>query len=119
MTEPVYFVELNSPNHSASAEFFRAVFGWDPQPFAAPEYLVAPHGEASGVDSAILPSRDGQPRSVPVIRVADLDAALTAVEANGGAVVVPAFGLGQMGKACYITDPAGVLVGLHFYYPPQ
>ncbi|MHA7222000.1 VOC family protein [Arthrobacter sp. RHLT1-20] len=53
MTEPVYFVELNSPNHSASAEFFRAVFGWDPQPFAAPEYLVAPHGEASGVDSAI------------------------------------------------------------------
>lgn len=119
MMEPVYFMEINSPNQAESAEFFRAVFGWDPQPFAAPDYLVAPHGDAGGVDTAILPSRDGQPRAVPVIRVADLDATLTAVQASGGSVVVPAFELGQMGKGCYIKDPAGVLLGLHFYHPPQ
>jgi predicted enzyme related to lactoylglutathione lyase len=32
--------------------------------------------------------------------------------------VVPPFELGQMGKASCITDPAGVLVGLHYYNPP-
>ena len=117
MTEPVYFVELNSPDHATSAAFFRAVFGWDPQPFAGPDYLVAPHGPDAGVDSAILPSRDGQARAVPVIRVANLDAALAAVSANGGQVVVTPFALGDMGSAAYITDPAGLLVGLHYYNP--
>jgi len=117
MIEPVYFVELNSPDLPASAAFFRAVFGWDPQPFAAPDYLVASHLDAGGVDAAILPSRDAQPRSVPVIRVSDLDETLARVVSNGGQVVVPAFDLGQMGRACYITDPAGLLVGLHFYTP--
>ncbi|ANP71935.1 VOC family protein [Cryobacterium arcticum] len=117
MTEPVYFVELNSPDHSASAAFFRAVFGWDPQPFAAPDYLVSSHGSGAGVDTAILPSRDGAPRTVPIIRVGNLDEALAGVQANGGQVVVEPFALGTMGSACYITDPAGVLVGLHFYNP--
>ncbi|WP_211880495.1 hypothetical protein [Pseudarthrobacter albicanus] len=95
------------------------MFGWDPEPFAAPEYLVAQHGGAGGVDSAILPSRDGQPRAVPIIRVADLDATLADVEAKGGRIVVPAFELGQLGKACYITDPAGLLLGLHYYHPAE
>ena len=119
MTDPVYFVELSSPNHEASAAFFRAVFGWGPQPFSAPEYLVAQHGEAGGVDSAILPSRDGELRTVPVIRVADLDATLAGVEADGGRTVVPAMELGQLGRACYITDPAGLVLGLHFYHEAE
>jgi predicted enzyme related to lactoylglutathione lyase len=118
MTDPVYFVELNSPDHETSAGFFRDVFGWDPQPFASPDYLVAPHGESAGIDSALLPSRDGQPRTVPVIRVTDLDATLTAVEEHGGRLVVPVFEMGGLGKGCYITDPAGFLVGLHYYNAP-
>jgi predicted enzyme related to lactoylglutathione lyase len=119
MTEPVYFVEFNSPDPDGTSEFFRAVFDWDPQPFASPDYLVAPHGEVAGVDSAILPSRDRQPRTVPVIRVADLATAMKAVESHGGAVVVPPFTMGGLGSGCYITDPAGILVGLHAYAPPE
>lgn len=118
MTEPVYFVELSSPDSGASTEFFRKVFGWDSQRFASPDYLVAPHGDTPGVDSAILPSRDGQPRTVPIIRVTDLNATIASVEANGGRVVVPAFELGALGRSCYITDPAGLLVGLHYYNAP-
>jgi predicted enzyme related to lactoylglutathione lyase len=30
-------------------------------------------------------------------------------------VVVPAFTIGGVGRGCYITDPAGVLLGLHEY----
>jgi hypothetical protein len=115
MTQPVSYLELNSPDLEASTEFFSTVFGWTPQPFSVPEYLVAPHGEEFGIDTALLPSRDGQPRSVPVIRVPDLEDATSRVEANGGTVVVPPFELGGVGRGCYVVDPTGLLIGLHSY----
>jgi predicted enzyme related to lactoylglutathione lyase len=55
MTQPVTYVELNSPDHPATVAFFSVVFGWDAQPFADPDYLVAPSGE-QGVDTGILSS---------------------------------------------------------------
>jgi hypothetical protein len=115
MQAPVTYLELNTPDLEESKQFFTSVFGWSPQPFAAPDYLVAPHGDGPGIDTALLPSRDGQPRAVPVIRVPDLDAVLASVEKEGGAVVVPPFAIGGVGRGAYITDPAGVLVGLHMY----
>jgi predicted enzyme related to lactoylglutathione lyase len=84
MTSPVSYVELNTPDLPASSRFFSAVFDWDPQPFAAPDYLVAPAGDARGVDTGLLPSRDGTPRVVPVINVASLDDTARKVVAHGG-----------------------------------
>ena len=117
MSTPVSYVEVQSPDLPASRGFFSAVFGWDPQPFAAPDYLVAPHGDAAGVDTGLLPSRDGQPRAIPVIRVPDLDAVLKATSEHGGTVVVPPFAIGGVGRGAYLTDPAGVLIGVHMYDP--
>ena len=74
MTTPVSYVELNSPDLEATTAFVRDVFGWEPQPFAAPDYLVAPHGDGPGIDAGLLASRDGNPRTVPVIRVDSIDA---------------------------------------------
>jgi predicted enzyme related to lactoylglutathione lyase len=117
MNLPVTYVELNTPNLDESAAFFSAVFGWSPQPFAAPDYLVAPHGDGAGVDTALLTSRDGQPRAVAVIRVPDLDACLASTEQHGGTVVIAPFSIGGVGRGAYVTDPAGVLLGLHMYDP--
>jgi hypothetical protein len=117
MTLPVTYMEMHSPDLPASARFFADVFGWVLEPFADPEYLVAAAGEGPGIDTGLLRSRDGQPRSVPVVRVPDLDAATGAVTAHGGAVVVEPFVIPGVGRGCYITDPAGVLVGLHHYDP--
>jgi predicted enzyme related to lactoylglutathione lyase len=117
MNTPVSYLELNSGDLPASAAFFSAVFGWTPQPFAAPDYLVAPHGDQPGIDTALLASRDGQPRAVPVIRVPDLDTALAHVAEHGGTVVVPPFTLGGVGRGAYVTDPTGLLIGLHHYDP--
>jgi predicted enzyme related to lactoylglutathione lyase len=50
-----------------------------------------------------------------VIRVPDLEAALTGVTDNGGTVVVPTFELPGVGRGAYITDPTGVLIGVHAY----
>jgi hypothetical protein len=64
MSEPVAYVEVHSPDLARSRDFFTAVFGWDPQPFATPDYLVAP-ATPPGIDTGLLVSRDGQPRTVP------------------------------------------------------
>jgi predicted enzyme related to lactoylglutathione lyase len=116
MTQPVTYVELSSPDVDRSTAFFEAVFGWQFQPFVSPVYLVAP-GAAGGVDTGLLPSRDGAPRAVPVIRVPSLDAATADVLAHGGALVVPPFAVTGVGRGCYVTDPAGLLIGLHEYDP--
>jgi predicted enzyme related to lactoylglutathione lyase len=115
MTQPVTYVEINSPDLPATAAFVSAVFGWEPTPFAAPDYLVAPHGDGPGVDTGLLASRDGQPRTVPVIRVEDLPAALALVAEHGGKVVVEPFAIAGVGYGSYAIDPAGVLIGLHAY----
>jgi predicted enzyme related to lactoylglutathione lyase len=114
MPEPVTYIEVHSPDLGRSRDFFTAVFDWDPQPFAAPDYLVAPATDR-GIDTALLASRDGQPRAVPVIRVASLEEVRARVERRGGHVVVEPFAIAGVGRGCYITDPAGVLVGLHEY----
>jgi predicted enzyme related to lactoylglutathione lyase len=115
MTQPVSYVELNSPDLAATTRFLADAFDWQWQPFAAPDYLVAPHGDAPGVDTGAMPSRDGQPRAIPVIRVADLDTAMRRVREHGGTVVVEPFTIEGVGRGCYATDPAGLLIGLHSY----
>jgi predicted enzyme related to lactoylglutathione lyase len=115
MAQPVTYAEIHSPDLEASRAFFAAAFGWDLRPFAAPDYLVAPHGDGAGIDTGLLASRDGQPRTVPIIRVGPLDEAIPRVEASGGKVVVPPFSITGVGHGCYVVDPTGVLIGLHAY----
>lgn len=116
MTQPVTYLEINSPDVERSAAFFGAVFGWQFQPFAAPDYLVAA-GAAGGIDTGLLPSRDGAARAIPVIRVASVDRAAVAAVAQGGSVAVPTFTIAGVGRGCYVSDPTGVLIGLHEYDP--
>ncbi len=117
MTSPVTYVEINSPDLGRTVAFFESVFGWHPEPFASADYLVAPSGDGPGVDTGLIASRDGAPRCVPVVRVADLTAAVRSVCENGGAEVVPPFLIAGVGRGCYVVDPAGVLIGLHEYDP--
>ncbi|MCW2889568.1 MAG: hypothetical protein JWL58_6430 [Streptosporangiaceae bacterium] len=115
MSHPVSYVEINSPDPAASHKFFASVFGWQLQPFATPDYLVAPHGDVPGVDTGLMKSMDGQPRTIPVIRIGDLTAATALVIQHGGQVVMEPFAIAGVGRGCYVLDPTGVLLGLHAY----
>ena len=117
MARPVSYLELNSPDLDRSSAFFSTVFGWELRPFAAPNYLVASSDDAPGIDTGLMPSMDGAPRAVPVIRVASLDDARRRVVEHGGTLVVEPFVIQGVGRGCYFTDPAGLLVGLHEYDP--
>jgi predicted enzyme related to lactoylglutathione lyase len=117
MPEPVTYLEINSPDAAASRTFLAAAFGWEWQPFAAPDYFVAPGGDSPGIDTGLLPSRDGVARAVPVLRVPSLAEATARVRRHGGSVVVEPFVVAGVGRGCYVVDPAGVLLGLHEYDP--
>jgi uncharacterized protein len=65
----------------------------------------------------LLGSRDGNPRTVPIIRVDSLDALRARIESAGGAILAEPFTLPGVGRGCYLTDPAGLLIGLHAYDP--
>jgi predicted enzyme related to lactoylglutathione lyase len=50
MTQPVTYLEINSPGLDRSLVFFAGGFGWQLQPFADPGYLVAPGGDGPGIE---------------------------------------------------------------------
>lgn len=97
------YVELPVTDVPATKAFYEAVFGWALTDFG-PTYAstltgdtdVGLQGDASEATKAPL----------PVIEVPDLEAALAAVEAAGGAVVRPIFGF-PGGRRFQFTDPAG------------
>src|SRR3954465_14255279 len=107
MTHPVTYLEINSPDLAASSAFFEGAFGWRLQPFAAPDYLVAP-GDDRGIDTALLASRDGAPRAIPVIRVPSLGTATARVREHGGTVVVEPFSIAGGGRGWQRLAPDGV-----------
>lgn len=113
----VTYVELNVANLEESSQFYSDVFGWNPAPFGGPDYLVAQHGDEPGIDTGLMASRDGQPRTIAVISVDSIDQAIADVEENGGRIVVEKHTIPTVGYAAYFTDPGGLLVGLHQFDP--
>ena len=117
MTMPVTYVEINSPDLDRSAAFFADVFDWQLRPFADPGYLVAPAGDGPGIDTGLMTSADGAPRSIPIIRVPSLDGS---GRASSGPVA-PSSSNRSRSRASVAAATSsirpGVLIGLHEYDP--
>lgn len=108
---PTWF-ELSARDYAGELAFYSNVFGWDPQPMGdTDDFRYATVNEGStrhaGIHDAarILPEGASATWTV-YFRVADVDGALAAVVANGGAVVAEARDtpFGRLGIA---TDPTG------------
>lgn len=112
----INYIELNVPNTKQAADFYRAVFGWEPQSWGGdPDYLVAGHGEQPGIDAAIRKAPDGKPLAVAIITVPKLEDTLAAAVKAGATVIVEKFAIAGVGYAAYFTDPGGMIVGVHEY----
>ncbi|MEU9142837.1 VOC family protein [Streptomyces sp. NPDC048349] len=118
------WVELHVPDPVAALAFYHGVFGWRHQEMDAPGMTyrvlstadgdqqgtsfggVAEQGEGAGGGSTTVP------RWVPYFHVADVDATVSAVEGNGGAVLMPAADVPDVGRIAWAADPAGAVFAL-------
>lgn len=130
MSNPVgsfIWYELMTPDPDAAAAFYGPVIGWTVSAHSDPE--------AAGVDYRMIERGDGgmaggvlkltpdmtaggaRPCWLPYFYVADVDAALAAIEADGGKVHMPATDL-AVGRIAMVLDPQGVPIYLMTPTPP-
>lgn len=95
------YLELPVTDTGRAKAFYGAAFGWTFSDFG-PSYAATTSGDTDvGFDS------DSERKAaLPVIEVADLDAALAAVEAAGGRVTVAIFAF-PGGRQFHFADPDG------------
>ncbi|MFF0740454.1 VOC family protein [Streptomyces sp. NPDC004111] len=118
------WVELHTADPAAAVTFYAGVFGWRSADMDMPGMTyrvlstgegdqeegsfggVAPQGEGAGGGSASVP------RWVPYFHVADVDATVAAAERSGGAVMMPAEDVPEVGRIAWASDPAGAVFAL-------
>jgi predicted enzyme related to lactoylglutathione lyase len=115
MSNRIVHFEIHCPNLDAATKFYEHVFGWKLTNWPGPEkYVLAETGDATapGINGGLLPSRDGQPRTVNTIQVENVDAAVKKAVDHGGKQVVPKMAIPGVGWLAYCTDPGGNIFGV-------
>jgi uncharacterized protein len=115
MSNRIVHFEIHCPNIEQGVKFYQDVFGWKTQTWPGPEvYHLATTGTDSerGINGGLMPSRDGQPRTVNTIQVDNVDDAVKKVTAAGGKNVVPKMPIPGVGYLAYCTDPGGNIFGV-------
>lgn len=119
MTNPVgafIWYELMTTDPDAAAAFYGAVVGWNVVGHSAPSsevdyrHLIRSDGESNGGVLKLTPQMcegGARPCWVGYLHVADVDAAVAAIEADGGKLLMPAFDL-PVGRIALVADPQGV-----------
>ncbi len=97
------YVELPGTDIAATRSFYERAFGWTMTEFAPTSAATTTGDTDIGVQSS-PPDRPAAP--LPVIQVADLEAALASVEAAGGHIVKPIRNF-PGGRRFHLTDPSG------------
>ena len=97
------YLELPAGDIAATRRFYEGAFGWTMTEFA-PTYAATTTGDT---DIGLQADEAEQPAApLPIIEVADVEAALAAVEAAGGKIVKPVFAF-PGGRRFHFTDPSG------------
>ncbi len=97
------YVELPVSDTAAARAFYEAAFGWSLTEFG-PTYAATLSGDTDiGLQGD---PAEASRAPLPVIDVADLEAALAAVEGAGGRIVRPIFAF-PGGRRFHFLDPSG------------
>ncbi|MFI9160802.1 VOC family protein [Kitasatospora aureofaciens] len=101
------WIDLGSPNVSATADFYGQVFGWTFQP--VPEAGGYGFLQLAGKRVAALGNLDTDARAAwtTYFRTADVDTTVKAAEQSGATVRVPPMDVMQEGRFAALTDPQG------------
>jgi uncharacterized protein len=111
-TGKICYVELPAPDPAASAQFYGRVFGWEIRRRGDGALAFTDTvGGVSGVFAGDRPPAD-DPGLLVYVMVADLAAALSAVQAAGGRVVRTSPSDAPESFA-WFADPAGNVLGVY------
>ncbi|MFF7756135.1 VOC family protein [Streptomyces sp. NPDC007971] len=114
--DTLVWVELHVADPEAAIRFYQGLFGWRSQEMQAPgmTYRVLSiadgdqqQGSFGGV--ARLQGEQEETRWVPYFAVADADAVVTAVQDNGGTVLMPAADVPDVGRIAWLADRGGAV----------
>lgn len=119
--------ELMTSDPDGAAKFYGAVVGWSISGTPAPEaggidYRHITRSDGGGAGGVLALTRDmtdhgARPAWVGYIHVADVDAAVAAIVADGGMALMPAFDL-PVGRIAMVADPQGAPFYLMKPIPP-
>jgi hypothetical protein len=108
--------ELATADVEKTAAFYREVFGWQIQKWEGPvDYYLVMTGDAStpGINGGLMPTGGEMTGTINTVEVADIDAAIAKVLANGGEIALPKDAIPGVGYQAYFKDNCGIIVGLH------
>jgi len=116
----VLHFEIHASDPERGKKFYEKVFGWTFQKWEGPmEYWLITTGLDSepGINGGLMRRQgeiDGQAviAYVCTIGVADLEATMATVEANGGKVALPKMPIPGMGWLAYYKDTEGNIFGM-------
>ena len=113
MAAPVVRWQIISPKPDDVSRFYGSVFGWTEQRDNALGYRSINTGSPEGIQGGVWPAPPEAPTFVQLfVEVADVDAAVSAVTANGGSIVVPKSALPDGDVMAIIRDPLGTSLGI-------
>lgn len=118
--------ELMTPDPDAAARFYGAVVGWtigppDPRAVGRDYRMIGrgDGGQAGGVFALTAQMQADGARAgwLGYLQVADVDATLAAIQADGGTAHMPATDI-AVGRIALVSDPQGALLYLMTPTPP-
>lgn len=128
MSDPVPFCwyELMTSDATAATAFYKSVVGWNihpPQAGSTMDYrmIEAADGAVIGGVLELTPAmieRGASPCWIPYLAVDDIDASLSAIEADGGRTCMPRTDIAE-GSFALMTDPQGAGFYLMRPKPPE
>jgi predicted enzyme related to lactoylglutathione lyase len=111
MPNPVVHFEVLGKDADALKRFYGDTFQWELES-VMPTYAMVKTGGENDVAGGVGATPDGDGHVTFYIEVADLDAALAQVAANGGSTVQPPMDVPGGPSIALFADPEGHVVGL-------
>ncbi|HXA48707.1 MAG TPA: VOC family protein [Candidatus Acidoferrum sp.] len=125
MANNVSFFAIHVDDIARGRGFYERVFGWRFEPWGPPGFYLIHTGDEKnpGILGAMHKRREpvtgkGMTGFECTIAVADIDATIGAIEANGGKIGMAKFTIPTVGTGCYFHDPEGNWVGAMQYETP-
>lgn len=120
MTGKLRHFAINADDTPRAQRFYEAVFGWTFTPWGPPGfYQLKDAGD--GLIGALQGRRDIGGQKMPGMEITfgveDIAATVAAIEANGGAIVMPPFTIEGVGELIFFKDSEGNVAGAMQYAP--